>query len=101
MKNAVMDKGDSVIISSLPQPITITNVDNAPTFDYDIPELKADYTNPTTGDTKVHLKFEVKGTGVKWDTSDCWAGNVVLSGGWESWSCDYSCNQTAPAAREL
>jgi hypothetical protein len=97
MKNAHMDKGDSITVNG-PQQITITNVDNAPAFNYDIPELKEPLNNPDTS-TKVKLQFEIKDTNVKWDTDACWASSVVFSGAWEAWSCDFSC--TLPHAKEL
>jgi hypothetical protein len=101
MQNAVMDKGQSVTVQGPPQPITITNVDNAPVFDYDVPELQAEISDPGNGETKVQLQFEIPDSGLKWSTDDCYAGNVIFSAGWESWSCDYACNMTASAAREL
>jgi len=97
LKNAHMDKGDSITVNGPPD-ITITNVDNAPVFNYDIPVLKEPLNNPDTL-TKVKLQFEIKDTNVKWDTDDCWASSVVYSGAWESWSCDFSC--TLPHAKEL
>jgi len=101
VQNAVMDKGGSVTVSSgVPQPITITNVDNAPVFDYDVEVLQAPLDNPDVGITKVQLAFEVEG-GVKWTTEDCWAGSVIFSAGWESWSCDFACNYTVTSSREL
>jgi len=102
-KNQVMDKGQSITIKDgVPQPITITNVDNAPVFDYDIEDLKAPLDNPDPGLTKVQLTFEIEEAGLKWTTKDCWAGSVIFSAGWESWSCDYACNLTSTAsAREL
>lgn len=39
-----MGKGESITIptsAGVPQAITVTNVDNAAVFDYDVPELKA------------------------------------------------------------
>ena len=101
LDNAVMDKGQSVTVSSgVPQPITITNVDNAPPFDYDVQVLQAPLDNPDVGLTKVELSFEVE-DGPKWTTADCWAGSVIFSAGWESWSCDFACNYTVTASREL
>jgi len=101
MQNAVMDKGQSITVTGVPQAITITNVDNAAVFDYDVPELRAPITDPDNGLTKVQLDFEIKDAGLKWSTDDCYAGSVIFSGGWESWSCDYACNLTAPAVKEL
>ncbi|KAE9375894.1 hypothetical protein N431DRAFT_370828 [Stipitochalara longipes BDJ] len=101
LPNAVMDKGQSVTVSNgVPQPITITNVDNAPVFDYDVQVLQAPLDNPDAGITKVQLTFEVEG-GPKWTTKDCWAGSVIFSAGWESWSCDFACNYTVNSSREL
>jgi hypothetical protein len=102
LPNAVMDKGQSVTVSSgVPHPITITNVDNAPVFNYDIQDLKAPLDNPDVGMTKVQLTFEIKDVGLKWTTKDCWAGSVIFSAGWESWSCNYACNLTTTASSEL
>ena len=101
LKNAVMDKGESITVTTAPQPIKITNVDNAAVFDYDVQELRAPINNPDPGITKVKLTFEIPEAGLKWNTSDCYAGSVIYSAGWESWSCDYACNTTATAAREL
>jgi hypothetical protein len=102
VKNAVMDKGESITVTSgIPQPIKITNVDNAPPFDYDIQLLQAPLDNPDVGMTKVQLTFEIEEAGLKWTTSDCSAGSVIFSAGWESWSCDYACNYTMTASREL
>jgi hypothetical protein len=102
VKNAVMDKGESITVTSgIPQPIKITNVDNAPPFDYDIQVLQAPLDNPDVGMTKVQLTFEIEEAGLKWTTSDCSAGSVIFSAGWESWSCDYACNYTMTASREL
>jgi hypothetical protein len=99
LKNAKMDKGQSITVSWPAQAITITNIDNAPVFDYDVPEVRAPITDPNTGKTKVKLQFESKDANVKWTSDDCGAGNVVLSGGRESWSCDFPC--TVSQAKEL
>jgi hypothetical protein len=97
-----MDKGESITVTTgIPQPIKITNVDNAPPFDYDVQELQAPLDNPDVGMTKVQLTFEIEEAGLKWTTSDCSAGSVIFSAGWESWSCDYACNYTTTASREL
>jgi hypothetical protein len=102
MQNAVMDKGESITVTTgIPQPIKITNVDNAPAFDYDVQVLQAPLNNPDPGLTKVQLTFEIEEAGLKWTTEDCSAGNVIFSAGWESWSCDYACNYTTTASREL
>ena len=89
-----MDKGQSITVSG----ITITNVDNAPVFDYDVPELRAPLDDPANGVTKVQLEFQLGST--KWTTDDCGAGNVIWSAGRESWSCDFACGSVT-AAREL
>lgn len=88
LKYAFMDKGDSITVKGLAQDITITNVDNAPVFNYDIPALKAPL--DTTGAfTKVKLNFQMGD--VKWDTSACGADNVAFTAGRESWSCNFAC----------
>ncbi len=84
-----MDKGQSITVRG-PESVTITNVDNTPAFDYDIPTLQADFTLDSTGKTKVKLDFVSSGN-VTWTTDDCWAGSVVWSAGLESWSCDFAC----------
>jgi len=91
----VMDKGQSITVNG----ITITNVDNAPVFDYDVPELVAPLADPANGITKVELQFEMGST--NWTTADCGAGNVIFSAGRESWSCDFACGSLTTAAREL
>ena len=93
LPSTLMDKGDSITVPG-PIAITITNVDNTPVFNYDVPELQApvsDY-NPTFGDTKVQLDFAIPDGNVTWSTDDCWPGNVIMSGGVESWSCDFPCS---------
>lgn len=99
LHNADMDKGSSLTIPNAPQTIVITNVDNAPVYEYDLPDLKADFA-ANNGDTKVQLEFAVKDAGLKWTTDDCGPGSVVFSGGRESWSCDFPCTLAA-AAKEL
>ena len=99
MKNAPMDKGQSITVTGPPQPITITNVDNAPVFNYDVPELRAPISDPTTGLTKVQLQFQIPDANLTWTTDDCGPGSVVFSGGRESWSCDFPC--TISQAKEL
>jgi len=100
MMNANMGKGDSITVSQgVPQPITITNVDNAPVFDYDVPELRAPVADPNTGKTVVQLKFDIPDAKYSWTTADCGAGNVVWSAGIESWTCDFPCN--AAPTKEL
>ncbi|TVY55462.1 hypothetical protein LSUE1_G009519, partial [Lachnellula suecica] len=88
---ASMPAGATITLTSgLPSPLTITNVDNAPAFEYDVPEIQAPVTDPHVGDTKVELRFGMGGK--NWTTSDCTAGSVVWSGGIESWSCDFGCS---------
>jgi hypothetical protein len=100
MANANMGKGDSITVTQgVPHPITITNVDNAPVFDYDVPELRANMADPQTGLTKVQLKFEIPDQKLSWTSADCGAGSVVFSAGIESWSCDFACQ--TPSAKEL
>ena len=99
LKKAEMDKGQSITVSWPAQAITITNIDNAPAFDYDVPEVRAPIADPNTGKTKVQLQFEIKDANVKWTSDDCSAGNVVRSGGRESWSCNFPC--TVSQAKEL
>jgi len=95
-----MDKGQSITVSSgVPNAITITNVDNAPVFDYDEAVLVAPLDGVGNGLTKVDLSFEIKDTGVNWTTADCGAGNTIFSAGIESWSCDFACELTS--AKEL
>ena len=72
-----------------PPTVTVSNVDNAPVFTYDVPELQAPLDDPSNGFTKVELHFSSGGT--NWTTSDCSAGNVIFSAGRESWSCDFAC----------
>ena len=99
MSNAVMDKGQSLNITTPLQTIGITNIDNAPVFDYDIPELKAPLADPKNGITKIQLQFEVPAENLKWTTDDCSAGNTIFSAGRESWACDFPC--TIASAKEL
>lgn len=89
-----MDKGDSITVNG-PQDITITNVDNAPAFTYDKPDLVAPLDNPDT-DTKVQLKFKIEGTDTTWTTANCSAQSVVWSAGRESWECEFPCTLQAP-----
>lgn len=96
LKNVPMAEGESITVSKdVPQAITITNVDNKPVFDYDIPELKAPIADPNNGKTQVQLKFEIKDAGLSWTSDNCGAGNVIYSAGIESWSCDFACPQTS------
>jgi hypothetical protein len=98
LRNTEMLKGQSITVSTQSIPsITITNVDNAPVFDYDVPALKAQITElgDTLGKTKVQLKFEMgggSGANSSWTTDDCYAMDVVMSAGRESWSCDFPCD---------
>ncbi|KUJ09374.1 uncharacterized protein LY89DRAFT_690407 [Mollisia scopiformis] len=101
LTNAEMDKGQSITIQSPASAITITNVDNAPVFDYDSSELNASITDPATGTTKVKLDFVLQSGNVTWTTDDCYAGSVVFSAGLESWSCDFPCSVEAPQVKEL
>lgn len=44
-----MGKGESITVptsAGVPQAITISNMDDAPVFEYDIPELKANWDDP-------------------------------------------------------
>ena len=84
-----MDKGQSMTVSGPSSTITITNVNNAPAFNYDVPELQAPLDDPANGITKVQLNFQYGST--NWTTADCWPGNVIFSAGRESWSCDFAC----------
>lgn len=72
-----------------PPTVTVTNVDNAPAFAYDVPTLQLPLDAPGAGATKVQLKFESGNS--SWGVADCWPGNVIFSAGWESWSCDFAC----------
>ncbi|KAE8454586.1 hypothetical protein EG329_000209 [Mollisiaceae sp. DMI_Dod_QoI] len=101
LTNAEMDKGQSITIQSPASAITITNVDNAPVFDYDIPELKASISDPATGQTQVKLEFVLANGNHTWSTDDCYAGSVVFSAGLESWSCDFPCSIEPAQAKEL
>ncbi|KAF4630309.1 hypothetical protein G7Y89_g7839 [Cudoniella acicularis] len=94
LANSYMDKGQSITVSGQMQPITITNVDNAAAFDYDVPDLVANWADPYEGLTKVQLQFDQPGANYSWTTSDCWAGTVVNSGR-DSWSCDFPCTPTS------
>jgi len=96
LKNAEMAKGDSITVPG-PLPITITNIDNAPAFDYDISVQNQSWSGPGFGDTKVELSFSVVGKNQTWttETGECGAGSVVWSGGIESWSCDFECDVAA------
>lgn len=49
LKKQPMSKGETITIptsAGVSQAITISNVDNAPVFDYDVPELRADWEEP-------------------------------------------------------
>ena len=94
-----MGKGDSVKVPSTAKEITITNVDNAPTFAYNNPDLKAPFADVKTGVPKVTLKFEIKDGNMTWTTDHCGTVNVAFSAGRESWSCDFPC--TVSLAKEL
>ncbi|KAG9239838.1 hypothetical protein BJ878DRAFT_530562 [Calycina marina] len=93
--NQFMPKSGSITISpsSLALPITITNIDNAPTFTYDEPALKAPVVGGEVGTPKVELMFVVgEGQGnTTWTTAGCWAVNVAFTAGIEGWSCDFPC----------
>lgn len=92
VRNTGMDEGQSINITALSEPITITNINNAPVFDYDNHDLNNSIVALlTTGVTKVELQFEMPSAGLKWTTSNCTAGSVVISAGRESWSCDFAC----------
>lgn len=44
-----MGRGESITVptsAGVPQAITILNVDNAPVFNYDVPELRANWDGP-------------------------------------------------------
>jgi len=99
--NAEMDKGQSITIQSSASALTITNVDNAPVFDYNDPLLNASISDPATGQTKVRLEFSLESGNHTWSTDDCYAGSVVFSAGLESWSCDFPCSVEAPQVKEL
>jgi len=94
-----MGKGDSIKVPSPAKEITITNVDNAPTFAYNEPELKATFADPKTGMPKVTLKFEIKDGNTTWTTEHCGTVNVAFSAGRESWSCNFPC--TVSLEKEL
>jgi hypothetical protein len=83
-----MDKGQSMTVTG-PPTVTVSNVDNAPVFTYDVPELQAPISDPSNGLTKVELSFESGNT--TWTQDDCYPGNVIFSAGRESWSCDFAC----------
>ena len=72
-----------------PPDVTVSNIDNAPVFTYDKPELEAPIADPNNGFTKVDLHFSSGNT--NWTIADCSAGNVIFSAGRESWACDFSC----------
>lgn len=95
LKNAEMDKGQSITVTG-PIPITITNIDNVPVFDYDVEALNQSWSDPSVGSTKVELNFSVQGGG-NWttETGSCAPGSVVWSAGIESWSCDFPCDVAA------
>ncbi|TVY20646.1 hypothetical protein LARI1_G004554 [Lachnellula arida] len=100
LKNQNMGKGANMTVSDgVPSPITISNVDNAPVFDYNTQDIRAPVADPDTGRTKVQLRFDIPGEGYSWTTDDCGAGSVVYSAGIESWSCDFPC--AAASAKEL
>lgn len=83
-----MDKGQSMTITG-PPTVTVTNVDNAPAFAYDVPELRQALDAPGSGTTTVLLSFESGNT--TWSTDDCYPANVIFSAGREGWSCDFAC----------
>jgi len=101
LQNAEMDKGQSITIPSPASAITITNVDNAPVFEYDTPELNASITDPATGQTKVKLDFVLQNGNVTWTTEDCNSVSVVFTAGLEGWTCDFPCSVEAVDAKEL
>jgi hypothetical protein len=91
VRNAQMGMGGSINITTLAQPITITNIDNAPVFTYNEPVLQAPLSDPSNGITKVQLRFDIPKANLTWTTDDCGPGNVIFSAGRESWSCDFLC----------
>lgn len=99
LKNAHMDKGQTITVPNPIGDITISNVDNAPVFPYILGDLKAPLDDPWEGKTRVKLNFEMKSAGLKWSTDDCGPGSVIFSAGRESWTCDFPCSVSA--TREL
>jgi hypothetical protein len=99
--NTPMDIGQSINITSIAEPITITNIDNAPVFDYDSQELNVSVSSVDTGLTKVKLQFEIPSVDLTWTTDNCTAGSVVVSAGRESWSCDFACSFGVSKLKEL
>ncbi|KAK0100156.1 hypothetical protein ONS95_008495 [Cadophora gregata] len=91
LRNAKMDKGESLSVSwaSNTKSINITNIDNAPVFTYNEPNLKGSFVDYEPGKTKVELQFQVGTT--KWSTDDCEASSVVFSAGREGWACNFPC----------
>ncbi|KAH6718627.1 hypothetical protein BKA61DRAFT_731234 [Leptodontidium sp. MPI-SDFR-AT-0119] len=89
LRNAKMDKGESLSVSWPPHTINITNVDNAPVFTYNEPNLKGSFVDFGPGETKVELQFQVGTT--KWTTENCSASSVVFSAGREGWACNFPC----------
>lgn len=83
-----MDKGQTMTVTG-PPTVTVTNVDNAPVYTYNEPELMAPLSDLANGLTKVELHFSSGNT--NWTIADCGAGNVIFSAGRESWSCDFAC----------
>ncbi|KAJ4387588.1 hypothetical protein N0V93_008183 [Gnomoniopsis smithogilvyi] len=103
LKKQSMGKGESITIptsAGLSQAITISNVDNAPVFDYDMPELRADWEEPSYGLTKTLLNFSIPDAKYSWTTQDCGATNVIYSGGFEGWTCDFPCSAAAVAKEQ-
>jgi len=102
MRNAHMDKGETITVENINGgigDIAITNVDNAPVFNYDLPDLKAPIDDPWAGKTRVKLDFEIKSANLKWTTDDCGPGSVIFSAGRESWTCEFPC--ATSTAKEL
>ena len=100
LKNASMDKGQSLTIPSPASNVTITNVDNAPAFDYNSQVVNASMTDPATGETKVLLDFALQSGNVTWSTKDCSPIDVVFTGGREGWSCDFACAVEAALVKD-
>lgn len=89
LRNTKMDKGESLSVKWDSNTMNITNIDNAPVFTYNEPNLKGSFVDFGPGETKVELEFQVGST--KWTTDDCSASSVVFSAGREGWACDFPC----------
>jgi hypothetical protein len=100
LTNAAMDKGDSITIPSPASNITVTNVDNAPVFDYDTQVINASITDPATGQTKVRLDFALQSGNVTWSTDDCDSVSVVFTAGLEGWTCNFPCSVEAALVKD-